>query len=153
MFDANDLSVLQIEGDHHSIRPTCIATERDELHEIKHIPRSLGNPVMEASRRVRDRDVRPEHIMDKVEVILAVPQRKGLFAKRTADARDRGLYRKISGFFPLCLQHLQRAMVVAHAGTGSDLVRALILESPDQEGAIYDDEVGEYDYSKLSRQF
>lgn len=150
--DSNNLSFLQIEGDHHSIRPGCIATERGVLHEIKHLPWRLGNPGMEASMRVRDRDVWRELIMDKPEAILAVPQRKCLLTKRTTDACDSRLYGSVFAVIP-CRLHRATVGEACHSEPAFGFAVAVALASADHEGVVCSEEVGEYDYSKLSRQF
>lgn len=70
------------------------------LHEVEHVLWSLRNPGIEASIRAWNLIFRLELVVDQPEAVLTVPQRKGLVAKPTTDARYRGLFRPISPVVP-----------------------------------------------------
>ncbi|KFY81649.1 hypothetical protein V500_11226 [Pseudogymnoascus sp. VKM F-4518 (FW-2643)] len=143
MPNADESPVLQIDRDHHSTRSASVATERDVLHEVEHAPWGLGNPGIEASRRVRDLDVWLVLVVDQPEAVLAVPQGKGLLAERTTDARDWGLFGSVSALVPLGLACLAGGCV---SRTAFGLAAALLLASADQKGPLCGDNMGIYEH-------
>lgn len=73
--------------------------------------------------------------MDQPKAVLTIPQGKSLLAKRTAHARDGGLFGSTSAIVPLKLESvLLGGGYVSRTAFG--LAAAVLLTSANQEGAL-----------------
>jgi hypothetical protein len=167
MPDVDNMSVLQIDGNHHSVRPTSVAAERHMLHEIEHVSWSLSDPGIESPSwlggfplrhvlrglRIPGAEalfVRRKFVVDQPEVVLTIPQRKSLLTECAANARDRGLYRSIPALVPPWSEF---AFVEAENVPWAAVdFAAFLLASAYQKRACCDDDMGEYKCSDFGGQ-